>query len=353
MKTPIVRANREAAAAGLLLALGASLAAGAVEGQGCAPVRVAGAILGTDGDVYLRGGTWQLGLAFRRLTSNRLIQGGTDLGPSSVVKSQSLFASVKYGVSDQLEVAVSLPVSYGTHETAYPDGQRHQNQATGIGDLSLVASYWLFNANTLRPGGNVAVGLGVKLPTGKNDVGGTWWNADGSTIPFPVHQSIELGDGGWGVILRTQAFQPILSSVYLYGGGSYTLSPQRTSSVPRLPGSSQYWAIPDVWDASAGVSWTVWPAQGLTVRIGTDFSGTRKQDLLGEEDDATVHRLPATAGYLSPGLTLTQGAHTIALGFSTRIYKNFMPSIADDLAGRKGGGGLAKHMVTASYVVRP
>ena len=96
----------------------------------------------------------------------------------------------------------------------------------------------------------------------------------------------------------------------------------------------------------------LWPEQGFSARVGVIFSGTRKQDLIGEKDDAEVHRLPATAGYLAPGLTLTQGIHTVAFGIGTRIYKNFKPSIADDLAGKKGGGGLAKYLVMASYSVR-
>ena len=329
----------------LLVAPGASA-------QGCAPTRVAGIVLGTEGDVYLRRGTWQVGVGYRRLTSNRLIQGGEDMGPSSVVKSQALFTSLTYGISDRLEVALNVPLAHGSHETAYPDGQRHRNRATGVGDVSLVASYWLFDASALRPGGNIALGLGVELPTGKNDAEGTWWNADGTTIPFPVHQSIELGDGGWGIIVRVQAFQPIFSSTYLYAGGSYMLSPQRTSEVARTPGSTQYWAIPDAWDASLGVSAALWPEQGFSARIGVNFSATPKQDLIGEKDDAGVHRLPATAGYLAPGITLTRGIHTISLGAGARIYKNFKPSIADDLAGKKGGGGLAKYLITSSYSVR-
>ena len=200
-------------------------------------------------------------------------------------------------------------------------------------------------------GGNLSVGVGVKLPTGRNDVQGTWWNADGSTIAWPVHQSIELGDGGWGFNVRTQGFQPLWSRLYLYGGGSYTFNPRRTSEVVRTPGSPQHWAVPDTWDASAGVAAALWPEQGFSARVGIAFDGTRKRDLIGGTD-SLEHRLPATAGYLMPGLTLTRGAHTFTVTMGARIYKNFLPSVWDDANGKKGGGGLAKYVFQTGYAVR-
>ena len=319
--------------------------------QGCAPVRFAGSVPGTEGDIYLRRHTWQVSLTYRQLSSNRLIQGHDDMGPSSVVRTKALFSSVTYGVSDRLAVTLSLPFSHGSHDTMYPDGQRHTNRATGLGDVSISAAYWLFNANALRPGGNLAVGFGLKLPTGANDVSGTWWNADGSTIAWPVHQSIELGDGGWGFSLRVQGFQPVRSRLYLYGGGSYMFNPRRTTEVVRTPGSPQRWAVPDTWDATAGLVATLWPVQGLSARLGVAFDGTRKRDLLGGTD-SLEHRLPATSGYLMPGVTLTRGAHTLTLSMGTRIYKRFLPSVWDDANGKKGGGGLARYVFQGGYAVR-
>lgn len=336
---------------GTLLAGGVLCHAGTLSAQGCAPARFAAAVPGTEGDIYLRRQTWQLGVAFRHLTSNRLIQGHVDMGPSSTVKSQALFTSVTYGVTDRLALALRVPMVHGSHTTSYPDGLRHENTATGVGDISLVASYWLFNANPLRPGGNLGVGLGFKAPTGNHDAEGTWWNADGTTIPWPVHQSIQLGDGGWGLIARAQGFQPLSSTIYLYGAGSYMLSPRQTTDVVRTPGSPQHWAVPDLWDASVGLAAAVWPDQGFSVRLGLEFEGTRKRDLLGGTD-SQEHRLPATAGYLVPAVTLTRGAHTLTLSMGTRIYKNFLPSVWDDAAGVKGGGGLAKHVLLTAYAFR-
>jgi hypothetical protein len=336
----------------LLLGLGALVlfpASGA--GQGCAPARMAGVFPGTEGDIYLRRGTWQVGIAARRLRSSRLIQGHTDMGPSSVVTNTVVFPSLTFGLSDRVAIGVTVPVGHGTHETLYPDQQRHRNAATCIGDVSVTASAWLFSASPLRPGGNLGVGVGLKLPTGKNDIEGRWWNADGTTIPFPVHQSIEPGDGAWALIARVHGFQPLAAGVYGYGGAIYTASLRGVTDVPRTPDSTQFWAAPDTWEASAGVAWAIRPEQGFSARIGFFFSGTTRRDLIGDSDPRE-HRLPATAGYLEPALTLTRGAHTWTLGLAPRIYKNFKPSVWDEAAGKNGGGGLAKFLVQGGYVLR-
>ncbi len=324
--------------------------------QGCMPSRFASPTIGAKGDVYLSRNTWQVGFGYRRATSNQKIIGHTalDVLPNgkkpSVVDVNTVDFSAAYGISDRLSLSFSAPLQRGTHTTNYLDGLRHENTASGLGDVTLVASYWLFNANPLQPGGNIAVGLGVKVPSGRHDVLGTYWRADHTPIPFPVHPSIQLGDGGWGAIVQVQGFQPALSRLYLYGAGSYTLSTRVATEVPDDPGSPVHWAVPDTWDARAGAAVAVWPAQGISATLGLRFNGTTHKDLIGGGD--TADRLPATAGFLDPGLTLTFGAHTVTVNLPLRIYQNFPPSPADLLAGDVGGGGLSRYLIQAGYSYR-
>src|SRR6202140_5215783 len=199
--------------------------------QGCAPSRYTspslGALGGGDGDIYLSAGTWQVGLGYRDVNSNQLIVGHgprNDLAPGgnpSIVHVQSLSFSVMYGVTDRLSLTLNAPMSRGSLEFTYPDGQRHQNTSAGLGEVSVAANYWLRNAHALQPGGNVAIGLGVKAPTGKNDVSGTFWKADGTAVSFPVNPPLELGDGGWGLIVGVKCFRPLMERSYLYGSGTY------------------------------------------------------------------------------------------------------------------------------------
>ena len=328
--------------------------------QGCAPSRYTspslGALGGGDGDIYLSAGTWQVGLGYREVSSNQLIIGHgprNDLAPGgnpSVVHTQSLSLSVVYGVTDRLSLTLNAPMSWGSLETTYPDGLRHQNTTSGLGEVSVFGNYWLRNAKALQPGGNVAVGLGVKAPTGKNDVMGTYWKADGSSVSFPVNPAVELGDGSWGLIVGVKGFRPVMERSYLYGSGTYTANPRKTTDVVKSPGSTVHWASPDTWDASAGVSTLVSTELGLSVNLGALAYGTPRRDLIGGRDDG--ERLPMTVVYAAPGVGITRGAHTLTLSVPLRAYMNFRPSYVDDAAGARGGGGLARRLILSSYTMR-
>ncbi len=55
--------------------------------------------------------------------------------------------------------------------------------------------------------GNLALGFGVKTPSGDNAVRDRFFPASGPPTRAPVDQSIQLGDGGWGLIFQTQAYR--------------------------------------------------------------------------------------------------------------------------------------------------
>ena len=337
-----------------------ALGGGVALAQGCVPSRFTSPALGSlgggGGDIYVPSGTWQVGLAYRYVNSNQLIighQARNDLAPGGIpsfVHSQLMNVSLVYGVTDRLALTLNTPLARGSLESTYPDLQRHRNTAVGLGEMSVSASYWLRSAQGLRPGGNVAVGFGVKAPTGKNDVTGTFWKADGSSVSFPVPPAIELGDGGWGFVVSTKGFVPVFERSYLYGGGSYTFNPRTTTDVVKAPGSTLHWAAPDTWEGSAGVSTFVSSALGLSANLGVLAYGTPRRDVFGGRDHG--ERLPAISGYLAPGIGITRGAHTLTFSVPVRAYMNFRPSLVDAAAGSLGGGGLARRLVLVSYAVR-
>jgi len=328
--------------------------------QGCLPSRFTSPALGSlgggGGDVYVPSGIWQVGLAYRYVSSNQLIIGHharNDLAPGGIpsfVHSALMNVSLVYGVTDRLALTLNTPMARGSLELTYPDGQRHRNTAAGLGEMSASASYWLKSAHPLRPGGNVAIGVGVKAPTGRNDVAGTFWKADGTSISFPVAPAIQLGDGGWGYVLSTNGFLPVFERSYMYGGGSYTFNPRTTTDVVKAPGSTLHWAAPDTWDANAGLSMFLSSTLGLSANVGVLVYGTPRRDVFGGHDNG--ERLPAISGYVSPGIGITRGAHTLTFSLPVRAYMNFRPSLVDAAAGQPGGGGLARRLILLSYSVR-
>ena len=131
----------------------------------------------------------------------------------------SVDASVSYGVTDRVDLTLMLPFSYGTQSRFHADLNRHTTQASGLGDVSVVSNMWLRNP-ACHPNGNVSVGFGLKTPSGNNDALDYFFQPNGSDVRGPVDQSIQLGDGGVGIILQRQAFQNFSNraSGYFYGG---------------------------------------------------------------------------------------------------------------------------------------
>ena len=98
----------------------------------------------------------------------------------------------------------------------------------------------------------------------------------------PVDQSIQFGDGGWGILLQVQAFHRLGGRAQAYLLGSYLLSPRETTRVPSPTGVPL--SVPDVYTARAGVAYAVWPSQGLSGSLGGRFDGIPLRDLIGGGD---------------------------------------------------------------------
>jgi hypothetical protein len=324
--------------------------------QGCMPIRFISPVVGGQGDVYLKRHAWQAGVAYRRLSSDQFIVGTevrNDLGPfgqATLIKINSLAFSVAYALSDRLSVALSIPFSQGSESRLYADKQKHRTSATGLGDVNLIATYWLRDTG-LQPRGNLAIGLGIKAPTGSYHAEGYFWDKTGASVRFPVGIPIQLGDGGWGLILQLQGFQPIFPRGYAYAAGSYTANPRKVTDVVRSPGSPIHFGVPDTYNVRAGVAMTVGPGQGISVSLGARVDATTKRDLIGGGAHEGFRR-PGTVGYLDPGLSVTRGSRTFALSIPVRAYKNYRPSYVDLALGSAGGGGLAKYLILAAFSQR-
>lgn len=340
-----------------LLALGLfGLVPRPLPAQGCMPIRFVSPVLGGKGDVYLTHRTWQVGLSYRRLASDQFVylhDVRNDMGPGKqapILETNSFMLSVSYGLTSRLSFDLNVPFQTGSATRVYTDGQEHTTQATGVGDVNLIANYWLWDTG-LRPKGNLAFGLGVKAPTGNHAVEDDYWTKTGAVVRFPVDQSIQLSDGGWGIIMLVQGFQPIFDRSYLYAAAAYTANPRETTEVQREPGSTIYWGVPDLFNLRLGASWTVTPDGPLSVNLGGRLDGTTMQDLFGGRDEG--FRRPAIVGYLDPGVAYVSGSRTITLSVPFRIYKNFRPSYLDpDVTGKPGGGGLAQNLIFVSFAQR-
>lgn len=320
------------------------------------PVRFTTPSLGGQNGQDVGAHEWQLGLAYRRLSADEWFV-GHDVAPDRApfakplsLNINSVDVSVRYGLTSRANVALTFPFSYGVQRRFYADGQSHRVSARGLGDVNLIANGWLKDpdGNPLR---NIALGIGVKAPTGNNDVHDDFFTSGGTTRA-PVDQSIQLGDGGWGIILQTQGFAALRAGGNLigYASGSYLLSP-RTKTRVQFPnasgvGTGIFLSVPDVYSARLGAAYVLSPAHRLAVSLGGRVDGIPLRDVIGGGDDG--FRRPGYSLYADPGLSMAVGRNAFALSIPIRVGQDFRPDLTP---GHPVGGDLAKYLVFASYVV--
>jgi hypothetical protein len=205
---------------------------------------------------------------------------------------------------------------------------------------------WLQNPAT-HSEGNVALGVGVKAPTGSNTVSSPYYTATGS-VPFTAHQGIEPGDGGWGIILQAQAYRKVFSRAFAYFSGSYLLSPRAVSGVAaRFPGDSS-WSVPDIYSARLGLAYALWPDEGISVSFGGRIDGLPVHDLAGGGDNG--FRQPGYVIFVDPGVAVARGREAFTLSVPVRVQANRLRNTLEWQGGKPGGGGdFAKAVVFLGY----
>ena len=298
---------------------------------------------------------WQIGVAYRRLTADKWFVGHdvqddrAPFGKPLSLNIHSADVTVRYGLTSRVNFALTLPFSNGVQTRFYADGQPHRVSARGLGDVTLIGNLWLGDP-TANPSRNLAIGVGVKAPTGNNSVMDDFFTITGTTRA-QVDQSIQLGDGGVGIILQTQAFDRLTGNLFGYLSGSYLVSPKKKTDVQFVKadgtGSGIYLSVPDVYSARVGVAYAIWPAHGLVGSLGGRVDGIPLRDLIGGGDDG--FRRPGYSLFADPGLSLAVGKGTFALSTPIRVGQNFIPDLT---TGHPVGGDLANYLVFAGYTVR-
>ena len=343
-----------------ITALGAAItlatATARVHAQGCEPIRfIAPVQLGGEGRAYQPRHEWELTLAYRRLISTEWFVGtkiNSALAPggkSPTFRIHTLVADVGYAVSERVRLSASLPLSTGTVSNFWPDGAVHEQHATGIGDLAMLAESWVL-APRQHEEGNVSVAVGIKAPTGSHTIASRYFAAGGA-VPFPADQTIQPGDGGWAILLQSRSFRQVSDRTHVYGFGSYMVSPKAESDIQKVPGTGPFWSVPDVYSARVGGAYSVLPDRALTINLGGRIDGIPVHDLIGGGDATTIKRTSSVV-YADPGLSLAIGGGTVTLSVPYRLSVNRKKSLFEQRTGALNAGGFAKYLVFAAYSYR-
>ena len=185
--------------------------------------------------------------------------------------------------------AFFVPVISNARSSLYEhDGKhRYSTHSFGVGDIRLAAYYWLVDPAKLSKA-DVQVGLGIKLPTGDYRYQDYFHITDSTKRLGPVDQSIQLGDGGTGISLETNAFYNISRNSSVFVNGYYLSNPREQNAVSTARGGtpsassvvygSDVMSVPDQFMARVGFSYAV---DHLSLSGGMRIEGVPAKDLIG------------------------------------------------------------------------
>jgi len=311
----------------------------ALHGQGCVAVRGSGlCLLGVHDDTgYLGAGDWQVGAAYRWLFSDRHFVGDVEQthrqqqGTEVINNSHFIDFNVFYGITTRYSVGLTVPFVYSDRSSMYEhkgnsSGERYHTRASGLADVRLTAYAWL-NDPAEMPKANLSIGLGVKFPTGDDYATDIFIRPTGPELRA-VDQSIQPGDGGWGIPLEVAGFLEIAPRTSLYLQGGYLFNPQNVNGTPTYRGNpyEQITSIPDQYFGRAGLSYFTVPSWGLALSLGARIDGVPVRDAFGNSDG---FRRPGYSISVDPGLTLAHSKWILTFSAPVAVYRNRERSLAD------------------------
>ncbi|MCO6489067.1 MAG: transporter [Phaeodactylibacter sp.] len=326
----------------IILSLFTILCSQQLSAQGCVAIRHFSSCGGNNlASNLLSKGDWQAGMNYRYFKSFRHFRGDHE-EPDRVANSTEVINhahawdfGINYGISRRAYATLTLPFVINTRSSLYEHGREERNTtfSRGLADLRIGLGYWLFDPEK-APGGNLALGLGVKLPTGDYNATDIFYNVgpEGSPQTRPVDQSIQPGDGGFGITLDIQAFQKLADGLFAYGTLFYLANPRETNGVrtfretlsPILQNEA-IMSVPDQYAIRAGFNY-VSPLPAVGLSLGARYEGVPVEDLIG---GSSGFRRPGKALSLEPGVSYTKGNAALSLAVPVAMYRNRPQSLTD------------------------
>jgi hypothetical protein len=322
--------------------------------QGCVAVRQMGGLNRCSSDSYnLKEGDFQVGANYRYFHSWRHFVGkeeqpqrqttgggfdanGVERGNAVNIYSHAVDLNFSYGLTDRIQLNATLP--YVNNERSQVlsqtkpvvDKYRYSVYAKGIADVRLSVNYWLLDPLKAKKG-NVMLGLGLKLNTGRHDIKDDAPQPDGTTKSVVMDQAIQPGDGGVGYAIEFQGFRKLIGTLYGFANGYYLFNPTESNgtfkSAPK-PGLEGYeiYAAPDQYFARLGIMTTLDPKEHLTVSLAGRLEGIPAYDAFGGQ---VAYRRPGYVIATEIGLSYRYKKHGLSLFIPYNFVKNRVKSAAD------------------------
>jgi len=316
------------------------------------------------GSAYPEKGAWQVSFGWRHQYSDKHYVGDvyqvhrTEEGSQVINDINLADIGVRYQASKRIELSLGVPYFMGTRSQTLRNSQReiidrYQTQAHNIGDIIIGARRWMLDPDK-HGDANIQLGLGFKLPTGPNNVTDTFQTFSASPPPSgtisntikTVDQSIQPGDGGFGVLGELTAFKGMAGGKFaLYFTGLYLSNPGNTSGVRtyRSAPGEEVMSIADQYLVRGGAALAVPGVKNLSFSAGVRWEGIPVRDLIGGSDG---FRRPGYAVSIEPSLSYVFGGKNIVtFGVPFAVYRNRLVSVADEARGTHGDAAFADYLI--------
>ena len=331
--------------------------------QGCVAIRHFSSCVGSSLDNNLLSkGDVQIGMNYRYFKSFRHFR-GTEEEPDRLANNTEVINHahawdffLTYGLSDRWYTSITIPTVINTRSSLYEHGreERYTTFSRGLADIRVGVGYWLLPLES-NPNGNIAVGLGLKLPTGNYNASDIFYNVgpEGSPEVRPVDQSIQPGDGGFGFTVDLQFYSKLANNLFAYGGGFYLVNPRETNGVrtfretlsPLLENEA-IMAVPDQFSVRTGLSYSL--SSEFSASLGGRFDGVPVKDLIGGNEG---FRRPGNVLSIDPGIAFMKNNFSINLNVPFAVRRDRPQSVTDKQTEEATGNPRAGDAAFADYLI--
>jgi len=332
--------------------------------QGCVASRLEAPPMDTPGE-SAEPGKWEVSLSWRTYRSDRHFVGHEEQVNRATEHSQVINRinqpeiSITRNYQHGWRFSVGIPYLLAERSSPIRDPNtnvvvdRSETGAKGLGDVTFVGRKWLWDPAGGHQG-NISLGFGAKIPTGDNndvDTRASISSTGAMTLTErTVDQSIQPGDGGFGIILDLQMYMRFAGNrLAAYANGTYLANPQRDSGIRtyrNAPGE-EVMSIADQYIARTGIAW--YPGSGWGASLGLRAEGVPVYDLIGSSEG---FRRPGYSISVEPGASWTRGAHTFSLQAPIAVDRARLVSVADRANGSHGDAAFADFLVVGGYTRR-
>jgi len=256
-------------------------------------------------------------------------------------------------------VRSSLYEHYGNSSTS--PNARNTTESFGLGDMRMVVYRWLLDPAKSHKG-NIQAGIGLKLPTGDYQYQDYFYRNDSTSVLGPVDQSIQLGDGGTGIIAELNGYYNFSHQIGAYGNFYYLINPREQNGVSTSRGGTasataiKYFtstmSVPDQYMVRGGINYMV---KRFTFSGGVRMECIPSSDLIGGDKG---FRRPGYVISAEPVIGYQMKKISLYASVPVAIERNRTQSYSDKLrtadTGTKvqGDAAFADYLINAGVSIR-